>query len=483
MNLTEVVYCWLTEEELTLHFGEKYKRQGVECERWEFRRGGKVFNVPDNPALDLQGFQPLRLFQMIQRIQRRVALPLLSMPTHRQGWLDASTLIERTTLWLEAGEDIPVQEQVLALLRLATQTKANLQPLRKLSHPFAKALCLALGDDVSIPKEGEAAVWLAALLASQPSGKIDHLRSQVALLHKNTVEDAKKRYHLEYYFGGDDDDNGVASETLAFRALVNPFAWPVPRAVDAYDWIATLLFESKVQEFFLTREKAIDEGLFRWQPTTWPSGRQPWYAAKLHGLVDNLDWFEAQWQDVVLLEPLLHPDEPLVGSTLLTLAFTLTAKEPGQQRMATEVLIAGINDGRLDGASLGQALGQVLRFPRTKAARLVRSLGDAVQCGPLQQVVILQALEHAMVAPMPEPLRDLAALFEAWLEWATEAAVGVTEPTSRAILGGLSGGKLAKLAKQLLAVVEQPSSLLEAARYQAYQARVERAERWAAASR
>ena len=103
-----------------------------------------------------------------------------------------------------------------------------------------------------------------------------------------------------------------------------------------------------------TWETAAD---LRWVLTVWPMQRESWFARAVPGFAGNLDWWEAAWSNRTLLEPLLDPDVPLRPMALLMLALGLAAKEPGESGLATDALIAAIDDGRLDAGKLGDGAG------------------------------------------------------------------------------------------------------------------------------
>ena len=85
--------------------------------------------------------------------------------------------------------------------------------------------------------------------------------------------------------------------------------------------------------------------------TVWPVQQEGWFARVLPRFANNLDWWEAMWSNRTLLEPLLDPDVPLKPMALMMLALGLAAKQPSENGLATDSLIAAIDDGRLDPSS------------------------------------------------------------------------------------------------------------------------------------
>src|SRR5207248_9350801 len=124
--------------------------------------------------------------------------------------------------------------------------------------------------------------------------------------------------------------------------------------------------------------------------TVWPVQREVWFARVLPRFAQNLDWWEAVWANRALLEPLLDPDLPLQPMALMLLALGLAAKQPGESGLATDCLIAAIDDGRLDASRLGAAL--AFLAPMTKCTRLARTLGQAARVSPLHLQVVAQVV-------------------------------------------------------------------------------------------
>lgn len=70
-----------------------------------------------------------RLCELSERVCSRIALPMLSTPTHRGGWIDPAVLRVRWTAWKGAGATPSVDERALALRRLAGE---DAEPMRRL---------------------------------------------------------------------------------------------------------------------------------------------------------------------------------------------------------------------------------------------------------------------------------------------------------------------------------------------------------------
>jgi hypothetical protein len=133
----------------------------------------------------------------------------------------------------------------------------------------------------------------------------------------------------------------------------------------------------------------------------------------------------------------------------LLIATALATKETGQRRLAVDVVVQSVDDGRLDAEALADGLVQATGW--TAPARLAGTFAQAACAGPLQALVV----RRAALAALPEhdpAARGLSALLEVLLDLCTAAGEAVQGPT-RAWLGQRTGGsKAARAAKALLAV-------------------------------
>ena len=120
-------------------------------------------------------------------------------------------------------------------------------------------------------------------------------------------------------------------------------------------------------------------GAIPWLKSVWPIAGESFFAQGIEAIASNIDWWEARWENRAYLEPLLDADVPLRPMALLLLTLGLAAKEPGEQGLATEALIAAIRDGRIDGIKLGGAMAQLWPSGLIKMARWTKALADAAR--------------------------------------------------------------------------------------------------------
>ncbi len=179
------------------------------------------------------------------------------------------------------------------------------------------------------------------------------------------------------------------------------------------------------------------------------------------------------------LEMLIEPDVPLRTIARLLLAGSLASNLTVLQGLAVDALVASIDDGRIDGKLLGEAIHRVLADELIKTNRLTKALGEAARVSALHTYVVAVAVQRALVG-LSAPPRDLHLLLELLNELLCETGERLADSEIETFLRGLKvSGKTAKLARDLLALTGGTDhSIRMRAAARALAGRVERAERW-----
>jgi hypothetical protein len=185
----------------------------------------------------------------------------------------------------------------------------------------------------------------------------------------------------------------------------------------------------------------------------------------------------------------------------LVIGAGLTAKVPEVTGLATDVLIAAIDDGRIDAARLGESLRTVWRWeiPKStggtsgrvtkaessvgfaKANRWANTLGDVARASALHAHVVACALEQVLADGVTR--RRASANVVALLELLREASVTCGRALSAEARANIekidSGGKTGRVVKSLLGLEDPPDSpKVRVPTVQALAHRITRAERW-----
>jgi hypothetical protein len=182
------------------------------------------------------------------------------------------------------------------------------------------------------------------------------------------------------------------------------------------------------------------------------------------------------------LKVILEPDVPLGPMALFMLCRGLNAMDAAAAQATVDALIAVIDDGRLDGGTLGQAMHAFLMTGLVLGKRWPARLKEVARSSALARQVVRRALERAMHPGEPQrKLRDVRAWVETLHELSIEAGESIEDPQARDGLAGLlKGGKAAKPAQALLDLeLADGRTVRSGAAAHAIRQRLRRAEGWA----
>jgi hypothetical protein len=222
-----------------------------------------------------------------------------------------------------------------------------------------------------------------------------------------------------------------------------------------------------------------------WAPALWPQHPEPLFAvaALAACMIDGNDYVRPG--NVPLadgLKLILDPDVPIGPMALFMLCRGLNAIDAAAVQATVDALIAAIDDGRLDGDTLGQAMHAFLGTGLVFGKRWPDRLKEVARSSPVGRQVVRRALERAMhpVTPLRK-LRDVHAWIETLHELSIDAGEATNDPLAREGLAQiLKAGKSRKPAQALLDLASaEPGTHRTAAAAHAIRQRLVRAERWA----
>jgi hypothetical protein len=440
-DLCGVIYAWITGQAL------QGKRKGS---TYQFTFAGTDHNFVATFCQSVGGFLSRRALAIAKRVAVGEARPLLSAPTHAGGWIAADELVTRVLAWDPSHGEPDPTDVCLALLRLAPDDRA--EAIRRLSKgpsaangEWVEAIRYSLGaDDVSMGTT--APYWIAAARARDPWSSDSRVMEQFPGLGPDAGEAAtyefyvrKQRYHVDVF---------------TLQVVSQP---PVPEKIDPL-WVTVTLHDhlqppSNKNRHRLREIASRSVGAKRWTATVWPLARESYFAVSALELADNIDWWEARWENKSLLEPLLDPGTPLKPMACLLLGMGLAAKEPGESGLATDVCIRAISEGRLVPDNLGDTLREILPSGLIKAGRWAKTLSAVAQTSPLHATVVQQSIQRALQgdpAPMP---RDFAQLLDLLRELSLDLGQSIVDTGCRDFLAKVKPtGKAGKAARALLAL-------------------------------
>jgi Family of unknown function (DUF6493) len=191
----------------------------------------------------------------------------------------------------------------------------------------------------------------------------------------------------------------------------------------------------------------------RWCLTVAPSLPEIAFAGAAILIVDSLDT-SPQFHPDAALEHALDPSVPLAEPAWLAVAAALVAKSPDLRRVATDVLVTSIADGRFDPDAAGDASAWLANEGLAKVSRLAEPLRDAGRVSALHATEILRLVE-ALLARLTATPHGLHAPLEVAVEHASSLGWAVENADARATLERIVGevspsSKLGRLARQLL---------------------------------
>jgi len=191
----------------------------------------------------------------------------------------------------------------------------------------------------------------------------------------------------------------------------------------------------------------------RWSATVCPRWREGWFAAGCRDLGHNIDWWEANWAHRAYLEPLLDAHTQIGPMATLLMALGLGAKEAGESLLAADALVATIQQGRMNGAMLGQALAEAASSGAIKLSRWSKQLTRVSQTGLSVAGALFDALEILFASGHAHGAADVHKLIELQLQLAHLTQRSLTEPRAVENLRGVvAGGKTKRVRDALLAM-------------------------------
>ena len=389
-------------------------------------------------------FLALRVDDLIDQAAQGWRLTPLASPTHARGFIDPAVFIERIAAFQARGAVAALGEQVRGLLRLApppgTDSAALGKKARALADtPLVRALRHALGEEgvaISGKTQDEQALFAAAARIRHP-GK-DDPRVLKAL--------------------GDLGPDGPCA--ARYRRAVWPRSWDYEGKTyvhhDLLLAVADVPTGTPCALMAVRRvgmDRAFDEAMLRYVAAVLPSSLESFFAQGCLQIGNNLDWWEAQWQNRAYLAPLLDPTVPVTAAQPMAvqlLALALAGKEPGQTALAVDALVQSFFEGRLDVQALGGELRALLASSLAMAKRYSRSLQAAVRADAGLASPVFELLCEMLAADIDNPPKDLAALMELLLELALTLQRGLPKPTLDVLARLQVGGKGRAVQKSLL---------------------------------
>ena len=326
-------------------------------------------DVPEPNRFDrlrsLDGFMATWVFGLARRLRRSEAAPLMAAPTHAGGWIDPRVLVERFRLRCTSPVADEPADLILALLRLAPDHRAAaLADAGDLEGERGAAIRHALGSDGETIGPS-AALWAAAARARAPWSD----DPAVEVRHPGLGPDAARAAIYRH------DRIGAIRRGVNATTLWIEREPAVPRDERCLTDLPTSAYHYSK---WVTPEQWPNPA------SLWPIALESFFAAGAQQLVEASE-ASTDWQGSrCYLIPQLDPDVPLHPMARLVLAIGLNATLPEIAGLATDALVAAIDDGRIDADKLGESLCMAwrLREDTTVDARITQLVLGTPQFTP-----------------------------------------------------------------------------------------------------
>ena len=356
---------------------------------------------------------------------------LLSTPTHRGGWIDASIFVKRLIEAESKGIKYDDSDKVLALLRLMPEGRSAALKLFEATNPskneWNNAVRYSLGaEKIKIGKAPH--FWIAAARC------------------RNSIDDNTA---IEKAFPGYGPDAGI-SATYHFEIRKIDYhetflAIPQPELPKtSMDWSLLLL---AALHSSTTIHWAERDGVFPWFLSIWPQNLDPAIAISINSHSQNVDKnYDYGFRHALTAIALSPVSFSPIGATALFLG--LGAKFAMLHNTAIDTLITVIADGRLTLELTTATIRELLQFDYVTLSRWLKPFKTIVEQSDSHAVFIQELLENIIDSI---PSRETGSFLELIYELAVSLDRPIRSDKCRLFLESLTGtGKAAKLAKKLL---------------------------------
>ena len=350
----------------------------------------------------------LRAVEEVMR-GRRPPLGLLATPDHPQGWIAATTLVER----LQRAVAPPDQyDLTAALLRLHPDDRplGMLQAGEErgaLTGPVARVVMYALGGPPPAAprllrpaaKLSHIPLWIAASRARMPLRRDEWLASRGidGAGRADPIEAAVEFRHAPYSW----TEGGRTRSSTYSTWLVDV----VDPARDLTDHEPTAAAAGDHHRFGSTDA----EDFVGWLASIWPHDCEHFLVTAVHPVLRAAAFDEVSHDAIRVLDAIsLHPGR-LGSLTFTTLAAGLTASRADQRAHAEDAVLHLHGAGRLDATQLAGGLMSIAGI--ATVTRLATTLSNLAADGPVTANFVIDALGAALPTFGPDR-RGLHALLE-----------------------------------------------------------------------
>ncbi|MDR2273608.1 MAG: DUF6493 family protein [Sphingobacterium sp.] len=336
-----------------------------------------------------------------------IRLPLLSLPTHKPFWIAPSVLVERILAYQEAGVKINLLDLSIALSRTVREDLEGIEALIKQikEQQVQEVISYALGLD---PMKVQQQSWLKNLLSSKDSDPVNWIGvwATVARTHHRDT-------HFEEFAKEPLADIPFAAQPFRPALKIEPtyyngYNYTTRKSEQVYNGDKlTYHFPSYKQgaEAFLYHKDIFNRGndtllsyyLYRadvpYMHSLMPQNTESLSMFLTMGLNSKSDI--GGKSSAAYLQEMLYDFFRFDQQSNLYLATSLFNKEKEVRAMAVEVILAAVNENRLDTTVLGEQLGMLLSNGYGPIGRCVEVLEQCRDISSKHNNALLQLLDVA----------------------------------------------------------------------------------------
>jgi len=336
-----------------------------------------------------------------------IQLPLLSLPTHKPFWIAPTILVERILAYQEAGVKINLLDFSIALSRTVREDLEGIEALIKQikEQQVKDVISYALGLD---PMKVQQQSWLKNLLSSKDSDQVNWIGvwATVARTHHQDT-------HFEEFAKEPLADIPFAAQPFRPALKIEPtyyngYNYTTRKSEQVYNGDKlTYHFPSYKQgaETFLYHKDIFNRGnntllsyyLYRadvpYMHSLMPQNTESLSMFLTMGLNSKSDI--GGKSSAAYLQEMLYDFFRFDQQSSLYLATSLFNKEKEVRAMAVEVILAAVNENRLDTTVLGEQLGMLLSNGYGPIGRCVEVLEQCRDISSKHNNAILQLLDAA----------------------------------------------------------------------------------------
>ncbi|MEJ2528019.1 MAG: DUF6493 family protein, partial [Sulfurovaceae bacterium] len=332
-------------------------------------------------------------YEIYRRMQRSESAPLLSLPSHKWGWVCASVLADKINYYSNNDIEIPIVDFTKSLYRLhCGQRKKALNILKDNKSSAATFLRYALtGEAVSTSLASKYPQWwLGASRVYQPHGDLTPpagMRIKASGPHE--------LYDFTYLW----DPILDKTTSYASNAINIVFRFPNVDSVSTGDlWLPT-----SHPNYALTSENDFRTQYGFYSEcenlSSYADTRPIVLDSYLHAAIRHFVYYYDEIYDYAakceaLLSPLYDPRQELTELAYILIILSLSGAHKKVRLAGTKLLSKAISEDRFNAILLGKTLARFYETKGIKSNRLAKSLIEIAESSPEYRYEIIETLSN-----------------------------------------------------------------------------------------